>query len=207
MPCHGAYEIGCEKIHTLIKAADVSIDSYWLGLFAKLFKDLIFNVGSGGGAAPVAIAAPVAGGGGVAPVFEEKKPVQYLASKYIKSSLDEPVKGEKKKLKTKLRQDFRHEVKLLVKLRHPNIVQFLGAVTERKPLMLITEYLRGGDLHQYLKEKGSLSPLTVVNFALDIPRLHHHRPADLVLCEIDPNPERPWLAQKMALKMKVRDAH
>lgn len=32
---------------------------------------------------------------------------------------------------------------LLVKLRHPNIVQFLGAVTERKPLMLITEYLRG----------------------------------------------------------------
>ncbi|KAK1283213.1 hypothetical protein QJS10_CPB21g01115 [Acorus calamus] len=50
--------------------------------------------------------------------------------------------------------------------------------------MLITEYLRGGDLHQYLKEKGSLSPLTAVNFALDIPRFHHHRPADLVLCEI-----------------------
>lgn len=40
-------------------------------------------------------------------------------------------------------QDFRHEVNLLVKLRHPNVVQFLGAVTERKPLMLITEYLRG----------------------------------------------------------------
>uniref|UniRef100_A0A7N0TRF9 Protein kinase domain-containing protein n=1 Tax=Kalanchoe fedtschenkoi TaxID=63787 RepID=A0A7N0TRF9_KALFE len=67
-------------------------------------------------------------------------------------------------------QDFRHEVNLLVKLRHPNIVQFLGAVTERKPLMLITEYLRGGDLHQYLKEKGSLPPLTAINFALDIAR-------------------------------------
>ncbi|KAJ6852290.1 serine/threonine-protein kinase STY8 [Iris pallida] len=37
-------------------------------------------------------------------------------------------------------QDFRHEVNLLVKLRHPNIVQFLGAVTEKKPLMLITEF-------------------------------------------------------------------
>ncbi|KAI8527579.1 hypothetical protein RHMOL_Rhmol12G0086100 [Rhododendron molle] len=67
-------------------------------------------------------------------------------------------------------QDFRHEVNLLVKLRHPNIVQFLGAVTERKPLMLITEYLRGGDLHQYLKEKGALSPSTAINFALDIAR-------------------------------------
>ncbi|CAI0391019.1 unnamed protein product [Linum tenue] len=67
-------------------------------------------------------------------------------------------------------QDFRHEVNLLVKLRHPNIVQFLGAVTEKKPLMLITEYLRGGDLHQYLKEKGALSPSTAINFALDIAR-------------------------------------
>ncbi|KAL9999361.1 putative transferase, protein kinase TKL-Pl-5 family [Helianthus debilis subsp. tardiflorus] len=67
-------------------------------------------------------------------------------------------------------QDFRHEVNLLVKLRHPNIVQFLGAVTEKKPLMLITEYLRGGDLHQCLKGKGALSPATAVNFALDIAR-------------------------------------
>ncbi|XP_020575534.1 serine/threonine-protein kinase STY8 [Phalaenopsis equestris] len=67
-------------------------------------------------------------------------------------------------------QDFRHEVNLLVKLRHPNIVQFLGAVTDRRPLMLITEYLRGGDLHQFLKEKGSLSPSTAISFALDIAR-------------------------------------
>ncbi|KAL9276648.1 hypothetical protein ACSQ67_025813 [Phaseolus vulgaris] len=40
-------------------------------------------------------------------------------------------------------QDFGHEVNLLVKLRHPNIVQFLGVITDRKPVMLITEYLRG----------------------------------------------------------------
>ena len=40
------------------------------------------------------------------------------------------------------REDFQHEVELLVKLRHPNIVQFLGAVTVKKPLMLITEYLQ-----------------------------------------------------------------
>ncbi|VFQ92241.1 unnamed protein product [Cuscuta campestris] len=67
-------------------------------------------------------------------------------------------------------QDFRHEVNLLVKLRHPNVVQFLGAVTDQKPLMLITEYLRGGDLHQYLKGKGALSPSTAINFAMDIAR-------------------------------------
>ncbi|KAG5068145.1 hypothetical protein JHK85_000522 [Glycine max] len=68
------------------------------------------------------------------------------------------------------RLDFRQEVNLLVKLRHPNVVQFLGAVTDRKPLMLITEYLRGGDLHKYLKDKGALSPSTAINFGLDIAR-------------------------------------
>ncbi|BBN01014.1 protein MpMAPKKK4 [Marchantia polymorpha subsp. ruderalis] len=67
-------------------------------------------------------------------------------------------------------QDFRHEVELLVKVRHPNIVQFLGAVTKKPPLMLITEYLPGGDLHVVLKEKGPLAPHIIVKFALDIAR-------------------------------------
>ncbi|GFQ03420.1 serine/threonine-protein kinase ctr1 [Phtheirospermum japonicum] len=66
--------------------------------------------------------------------------------------------------------DFRHEVSFLVKLRHLNIVQFLGAVTEKKPLLLATEYLRGGDLHQHLKEIGALNPTTAINLSLDIAR-------------------------------------
>ncbi|KAJ6844826.1 uncharacterized protein M6B38_294080 [Iris pallida] len=72
--------ITAEKISTLVKAANVKIDSYWPGLFAKLFEkknidDLIFNVGSGGGAS-VAAAAPVSGAAAPAaatPAAEEKK--------------------------------------------------------------------------------------------------------------------------------------
>ncbi|XP_010917104.1 serine/threonine-protein kinase VIK isoform X1 [Elaeis guineensis] len=103
-------------------------------------------------------------------------------------------------------QDFRHEVNLLVKLRHPNIVQFLGAVTERKPLMLITEYLRGGDLHQFLKEKGSLSPLTAVNFALDIARgmaYLHNEPN--VIIHRDLKPRNVLLVNSNADHLKVGD--
>lgn len=41
-----------DKIATLVKAANVSVESYWPGLFAKLLEkrsvdDLITNVGSG----------------------------------------------------------------------------------------------------------------------------------------------------------------
>ncbi|GAB2297176.1 hypothetical protein Dimus_031289 [Dionaea muscipula] len=103
-------------------------------------------------------------------------------------------------------QDFRHEVNLLVKLRHPNIVQFLGAVTERKPLMLITEYLRGGDLHQYLKEKGALSPSTAINFALDISRgmaYLHNEPN--VIIHRDLKPRNVLLVNSSADHLKVGD--
>lgn len=103
-------------------------------------------------------------------------------------------------------QDFRHEVNLLVKLRHPNIVQFLGAVTEKKPLMLITEYLRGGDLHQYLKEKGALSPSTAVNFALDIARgmaYLHNEPN--VIIHRDLKPRNVLLVNSSADHLKVGD--
>nr|KJB21404.1 hypothetical protein B456_004G044400 [Gossypium raimondii] len=74
--------ITAEKIATIVKAANVSVESYWPSLFAKLFEkcnieDLITNVGAAGAGAPVAAAAPVAagGGGGAAapPPAEEKK--------------------------------------------------------------------------------------------------------------------------------------
>ncbi|KAI7750097.1 hypothetical protein M8C21_007018, partial [Ambrosia artemisiifolia] len=103
-------------------------------------------------------------------------------------------------------QDFRHEVNLLVKLRHPNIVQFLGAVTEKKPLMLITEYLRGGDLHQCLKGKGALSPATAINFTLDIARgmaYLHNEPN--VIVHRDLKPRNVLLVNSNADHLKVGD--
>ncbi|KAJ9706377.1 hypothetical protein PVL29_001745 [Vitis rotundifolia] len=73
--------VTAEKISTLLKAANVSVESYWPGLFAKLVEkksvdDLIMNVGSGGGGAPMAVATTAGGGdaaGAAAPPPEEKK--------------------------------------------------------------------------------------------------------------------------------------
>lgn len=39
------------------------------------------------------------------------------------------------------RRAFRDELALLQQIRHPNVVQFLGAVTQSSPMMIVTEYL------------------------------------------------------------------
>ncbi|CAL9073677.1 unnamed protein product [Musa textilis] len=73
--------ITSEKISTVVKAAKLTIDSYWPPLFAKLLEkrsvdDLILSVGSGGGGAAVAVsAAPAAAGAApaAAPAVEDKK--------------------------------------------------------------------------------------------------------------------------------------
>lgn len=39
------------------------------------------------------------------------------------------------------RKAFSDELALLQKIRHPNVVQFLGAVTQSSPMMIVTEFL------------------------------------------------------------------
>ncbi|KAL6509216.1 hypothetical protein OROGR_022526 [Orobanche gracilis] len=74
--------VTAEKIATLVKSANLTVESYWPSLFAKLcekrnIEDLVMNVGSAGGAA-AAVAAPAGGASAVsaaaaAPAVEEKK--------------------------------------------------------------------------------------------------------------------------------------
>jgi len=67
-----------EKIQTILKAANVDVEPYWPGLFAKALdgvpvKTLISNVGSGVGAAGPAAGGAAAPGAGAAPAAAEKK--------------------------------------------------------------------------------------------------------------------------------------
>uniref|UniRef100_A0A2N9FZA6 Protein kinase domain-containing protein n=1 Tax=Fagus sylvatica TaxID=28930 RepID=A0A2N9FZA6_FAGSY len=86
---------------------------------------------------------------------------------------------------------FRDELALLQKIRHPNVVQFLGAVTQSSPMMIVTEYLPKGDLRAFLKKRGALKPTTAVRFALDIARgmsyLHENKPAPIIHRDLEPS--------------------
>ncbi|PVD32418.1 hypothetical protein C0Q70_07852 [Pomacea canaliculata] len=74
--------VTAEKISTILKAANVTVEPFWPTLFARALdglniKDLVSNVGSGAGAAPAAAVgaapAPAAGGAAPAPKAEAKK--------------------------------------------------------------------------------------------------------------------------------------
>lgn len=85
---------------------------------------------------------------------------------------------------------FKHELMLLEKVRHPNIVQFVGAVTQNIPMMIVSEYHPKGDLGSYLQKKGRLSPSKSLRFAIDIARgmncLHECKPNPIIHCDLKP---------------------
>ncbi|KAJ8755172.1 hypothetical protein K2173_018970 [Erythroxylum novogranatense] len=85
---------------------------------------------------------------------------------------------------------FKHELTLLEKVRHPNVVQFVGAVTQNVPMMIVVEYHSKGDLSSYLQKKGRLSPSKSLRFALDIARgmnyLHECKPDPVIHCDLKP---------------------
>ncbi|KAL8039661.1 hypothetical protein ABFX02_10G050500 [Erythranthe guttata] len=55
--------------------------------------------------------------------------------------------------------EFLREVTIMKKLRHPNIVLFMGAVTERPNLSIVTEYLSRGSLFRLLHNLGAREAL------------------------------------------------
>eukprot|EP00798_Chlamydomonas_sp_ICE-L_P014009 gene14009-19943_t len=78
-------------------------------------------------------------------------------------------------------RDFRDEVSVMSRLRHPNIVLFLGAVVMEAQLAIITAFVPRGSLFRILhRARADLDPRRRLNIALDIARgmcyLHNCKP-------------------------------
>ncbi|CAK8563046.1 unnamed protein product [Lathyrus sativus] len=79
---------------------------------------------------------------------------------------------EDEELAALLERQFTSEVALLFRLRHPNIITFVGACKKPPVFCIITEYMAGGSLRKYLQQQGphSVPPKQVLELALDIAR-------------------------------------
>ncbi|CAN1340795.1 Serine/threonine-protein kinase EDR1 [Linum perenne] len=76
---------------------------------------------------------------------------------------------------------FRQEVSLMKRLRHPNVLLFMGAVASPQRLCIVTEFLPRGSLFRLLQRNTTkLDWRRKVSMALDIARgmnyLHHYNP-------------------------------
>ncbi|XP_058204990.1 serine/threonine-protein kinase CTR1-like [Rhododendron vialii] len=80
-------------------------------------------------------------------------------------------------------EEFQTEVSIMERLRHPNIVLFMGAVTQPPNLSIVTEYLSRGSLFKLLRMHGAgviLDDRQRLNMAYDVAKgmnyLHQLKP-------------------------------
>ncbi|KAK6925382.1 hypothetical protein RJ641_009708 [Dillenia turbinata] len=82
----------------------------------------------------------------------------------VKRFLDQDISGESL-------EEFKSEVRIMKRLRHPNVVLFMGAVTRTPNLSIITEFLPRGSLYRLLhRPNNHLDERRRLRMALDAAR-------------------------------------
>ncbi|KAG6474596.1 hypothetical protein ZIOFF_068534 [Zingiber officinale] len=68
-----------------------------------------------------------------------------------------------------MQREFAQEVFIMRKVRHKNVVQFIGACTRPPKLCIVTEFMSGGSVYDYLhKQKGIFKLPALLRVAIDI---------------------------------------
>ncbi|XP_068323513.1 serine/threonine-protein kinase STY46-like [Pyrus communis] len=78
-----------------------------------------------------------------------------------------------------LEDEFAQEVAILREVHHSNVVRFIGACTKSPHLCIVTEYMPGGSLYDYLHKNQNILKLSeLLKFAIDVCKgmeyLHHN---------------------------------
>ncbi|KAL3514960.1 hypothetical protein ACH5RR_021862 [Cinchona calisaya] len=73
------------------------------------------------------------------------------------------------RLNAELQKEFAQEVYIMRKVRHKNVVQFIGACTRPPNLCIVTEFMSGGSVYDYLhKQKGAFKLPSLLRVAIDV---------------------------------------
>jgi len=66
--------------------------------------------------------------------------------------------------------EFMRELNIMRKVRHKNVVQFIGACTAKPNLCILFEYMSLGSVHDYLRKTGALCLSEVLRISIDVCR-------------------------------------
>ncbi|KAF8063034.1 STY17 [Scenedesmus sp. PABB004] len=67
-------------------------------------------------------------------------------------------------------QEFLQEVSIMRKVRHKNVVQFIGACTRKPNLCIVFEYMSGGSVYDYIRREGALKLSQVLKVCVEVSR-------------------------------------
>ncbi|XP_039002810.1 serine/threonine-protein kinase STY46-like isoform X2 [Hibiscus syriacus] len=72
-------------------------------------------------------------------------------------------------INTDLQREFAQEIFIMRKVRHKNVVQLIGACTKPPNLYIVTEFMSGGSVYDYLhKQKGVFKLPSLLKVAIDV---------------------------------------
>ncbi|KAI3868930.1 hypothetical protein MKW92_003226 [Papaver armeniacum] len=73
------------------------------------------------------------------------------------------------RVSAEMQREFAQEVYIMRKVRHKNVVQFIGACTRPPSLCIVTEFMSGGSIYDFLhKQKGVFKLPSVIRIAIDV---------------------------------------
>ncbi|RZC55001.1 hypothetical protein C5167_013865 [Papaver somniferum] len=73
------------------------------------------------------------------------------------------------RVSAEMQREFAQEVYIMRKVRHKNVVQFIGACTRPPSLCIVTEFMSGGSIYDFLhKQKGFFKLPSVIRVAIDV---------------------------------------
>eukprot|EP00201_Polytomella_parva_P019299 CAMPEP_0175057736 /NCGR_PEP_ID=MMETSP0052_2-20121109/11433_1 /TAXON_ID=51329 ORGANISM="Polytomella parva, Strain SAG 63-3" /NCGR_SAMPLE_ID=MMETSP0052_2 /ASSEMBLY_ACC=CAM_ASM_000194 /LENGTH=555 /DNA_ID=CAMNT_0016322989 /DNA_START=154 /DNA_END=1821 /DNA_ORIENTATION=+ len=67
-------------------------------------------------------------------------------------------------------QEFVQEVSIMRKVRHKNVVQFIGACTRKPNLCIVFEFMSGGSVYDYIRREGQMKLSMLLKIAVDVAR-------------------------------------
>ncbi|KAM0945379.1 putative dual-specificity kinase TKL-Pl-4 family [Dioscorea sansibarensis] len=91
----------------------------------------------------------------------------YRGSYYSQDVAIKVLKPER--LNENMMHEFAQEVYIMRKVRHKNVVQFIGACTRSSSLCIVTEFMSGGSIYDFLhKQKGVFKLPALLKVAVDV---------------------------------------
>jgi 5'-AMP-activated protein kinase catalytic alpha subunit len=82
--------------------------------------------------------------------------VMLAVERHTRESVAVKILEKEKIVDEDARQRLVHEILILQRVQHPNLVQLLEVIDEPTRIYLVTEYVGGGELFSYIVQKGRL---------------------------------------------------